>query len=918
MSFCIECGARLGAEARFCAECGAAQAATAQPKVQGAALAPAKGTSSGAADGKITPAVSAAAGTPTWADAIPAIAPPPTGAQPPAPETPPGSRGARIPHAAIKLSQLPPAQTSAAAKDGLLALGVVSGVLLVTVAMAAGIFAPEGHHGSPADWLRTAVVILGLGVHAPAQLNVAVSAGEGVAADATFMVAATFTPLIVTALFGFVCFLLARRTERRNGSENLKAAATAAALTGAVFAGAAALLARLASGLPGFGISDALSLDSSTTASLGANPWYVLLAAFVLTAACTFLGRTTMLARSQGVTLSHLASAKVSPWLADLGMARNLFLGATLVAALGLACMFGWSGIHALFTSDPGSAVSPSAVDGSGHDAKAIIGVVLAGALLLPNLIVTAVGFALGGTLGFSGSGGARSSLLDSASWVGDLSNGVGLFTGGVPTTAYLIVIPMLLMALLLGIRATVQRPPGEAYAPHVWRTSALFAGAWVILAFLVRVSVTVGGNAAALSQSGEAQGSAAVGLGVPSILVAALLWGATATLGGALIARFVAAALPKPVSWLGGSDINPEWNLLIADAVLVRGGKIPRRLTAAVDDVRRGVRPQSPPLDVHPERDRLLAVSAASLMVVVVAGGIGYRVVQDNVFGPNVVVKQYFSAVAARNVPAALQLLDATTSKGLDKTLLTSAAMLKVPSNTSISTTTVTGDHATVTVDQTLDGAHTQTTFTLTRQGSAGVIFDAWRLDSPFTQLTIGSDNDAAAALLTVNGVAAPSGTYPVFPGAYTVAQPKTGLYQSADTQVTSDGQGEVAATLNSWLDPSVQVAADRAVHTMLDTCATSTEADPPGCGFSYDFTGYSATNRVWSITDYPIVSVEVDSSGTISVATTSEGSAHLKAKDTDWDGTVTAVNEDRTINVSGTLFWDGGDPSTATMSSN
>jgi len=98
----------------------------------------------------------------------------------------------------------------------------------------------------------------------------------------------------------------------------------------------------------------------------------------------------------------------------------------------------------------------------------------------------------------------------------------------------------------------------------------------------------------------------------------------------------------------------------------------------------------------------------------------VGYQVVQDNVYGPNVVVGQYFTAVASRDVPAALQFLDASTSKNLDKSLLTSAAMSKGPSNVSIGSTTVTGDQATVIVNETLDGTPTQATFTLNREGSA------------------------------------------------------------------------------------------------------------------------------------------------------------------------------------------------------
>lgn len=878
MFFCTVCGARLEAEARFCAECGTA----------------------------LTNLTSRPAPEPYIAQA---------GTRPPVPAA---SRRLDTTRFTIRLSQLTPAQTAATSKDGLRALAAAGGVLLVTVALAAGIFAPEGHRGSPADWLRTTAIILGLGVHAPAELHIAVTGGLGVAANASVVAAATFTPLIVTGLIGFCCFWFARRTERKVSSENIKVAATASLLTGAVFAGAATLLALLGSGSPGFGLTDTLPLDGSTTASLGANPWYLLLAAFALAAACTFLGRMATLARAPGVTLNDLVPARVVPWLTDLRAAKNLMLGAAAVTVFGLACFLGWSGIQALFASDPVSAASSSAAQIPGPGAKEVIGVILAIALLLPNLVVAGVGFALGGTLGLSVSGGASSSLLGSDSWVRDLGKGIGLLNGGVPATAYLILLPMLLMALALGVRSAVQRAPDEAYGPHVWRTTALFAGAWVLPALLVRISVSITGNAAALSESGETFGSATAGLGLFSILIVALLWGTTTALGGALIARFVAAALPRPISLLGGSDLDPEWRLLLAAAVLARGGKIPDRLAAAAEEVCDGVRPQSLPLDVRPKRDRRLAIGAASLVTLVVAGTIGYGVVQDNVYGPEATVREYFSAVAARNVPAALDLLDASTSNGLDKSLLTSAAMRKVPSNVSVGTVTVTGDQATVTVNQTLDGTATQATFTLTREGSAGVIFDAWRLKSPFTQLTISTNNVAASSSLTVNGVVA-AGTHPVFPGVYTVAQPKSGVYQATDTRVSSTGEGSGTATLNGKLDPRVQKAADQAVRKLLDACAKSVDAAPAGCGFSYDVStnyGDAVTDVRWSIISYPTVSVDDNPDGTISLTTDAEGMAHVTAVSTDWAGNVTPVNQEPRITFSGTLNWEGGDPSTAYIS--
>jgi hypothetical protein len=208
--------------------------------------------------------------------------------------------------------------------------------------------------------------------------------------------------------------------------------------------------------------------------------------------------------------------------------------------------------------------------------------------------------------------------------------------------------------------------------------------------------------------------------------------------------------------------------------------------------------------------------------------------------------------------------------------------------------------------VNETLDGTPTQATFTLKREGSAGVVFDTWRLDSPFTQVTISTDHAAASSSLTVNGVAGSAGVRPAFPCVYTVAQPQAGLYQASDTQVTSTGEGAQTATLSGLLDPSVQQAAILAVRKTLDACASSMDPSPTGCPFSYDnsATFDTPTSVQWSITRYPIVNVAVASDGTLSLTTTTDGTAHISALSTDYAGTATPVSQDATITISGTLL--------------
>ena len=68
MSFCTECGARLGAQARFCTECGTGLGATHEPHIQEAVIRPdsAGAGASGASDGKAVPQVTAE--VPPWRD----------------------------------------------------------------------------------------------------------------------------------------------------------------------------------------------------------------------------------------------------------------------------------------------------------------------------------------------------------------------------------------------------------------------------------------------------------------------------------------------------------------------------------------------------------------------------------------------------------------------------------------------------------------------------------------------------------------------------------------------------------------------------------------------------------------------------------------------------------------------------------
>src|SRR6476660_149529 len=120
MSYCTACGTALAAGARFCPGCGAALQAPAQatrvdalvPASANGAITDARVVGQAATAPVVTPNVDAQAGAgPSPSMGVPsADAPAATGA------------GAAAARAALRFSQLPPAQSTAAAKSALLAL----------------------------------------------------------------------------------------------------------------------------------------------------------------------------------------------------------------------------------------------------------------------------------------------------------------------------------------------------------------------------------------------------------------------------------------------------------------------------------------------------------------------------------------------------------------------------------------------------------------------------------------------------------------------------------------------------------------------------------------------------------------------------------------------------------------------------
>lgn len=878
VSFCMHCGNGLEPHVRFCPACGAPVRVTAPPALGNA--------------------------PPPVPSQLPTDRPP----LPPVSGTSPPQASRAAPRGAshtLSVGSLSPEQTGSALRAGLLALAAVSAIFVVVACVLALTFADSGHHGSPIDWFRSGVVMVGLAVHSAAQLHLSgdfsTDGGEKAIAGQAIL-SATVTPLLLTVAVALVAALLSGRRERAVPSTDLRALALVSAVSGGAFAVAAALLAAASTGGIGFGGDEAF--DSTLVARVGVDPWRLLPGAFLVVTAGALLGRARVFGMARGArTGRDWLATQVGPWRSDIRHVRALFLAAAAVTVLAAAVAGIAAAVHTPLS--PGGATS-DAGSGSGLDARQVAALIVAAVLALPNILVAAVGATLGGTLGSSASAGGL--FADSNLLGGQRGGGVGLLAGGLPVTVYLVTIPMLVAMLAVGARIAYARSPSTMLGPHIWRTASLFALIWAALGLLLRGSISLSGSALAINELGDGRGAVSAGLGLPSLIGATLAWAVVSTAGGSVVARFLAAAAPRLAFGLGGKQTDPDWRLLIASSVLLHGSPVPLALAPSVAALREGAQPQSPPLTIRPLRDRSIIAAAAVLVVALIGGFAAYPMITDAVYGPTAVVNKYFADLRAHDVDGALGLVSSSTLRDLDLTLLTEPALTDLPAPVSVRSSDESGQTATVTVDEGPDTAD----FSLVRQGTAAGVFPVWRLQNPFTHLEL--SGIGASSSVTVGSIpVSSSGSLPVFPGTYTVTQSASGPYQSTGVTVHATGDGVRPVTLTPSIDPSAVTAATDAVRSYLDTCATSSSAAPPGCPFAYYDS--NVVNGRWTITEYPGVSVSARGDGTIEVSTDSAGSAHLSGLTPDGDGYYSTVSDDESVSPSGTLDWSGGDPTTATL---
>ncbi|WP_029089575.1 hypothetical protein [Brevibacterium album] len=238
-----------------------------------------------------------------------------------------------------------------------------------------------------------------------------------------------------------------------------------------------------------------------------------------------------------------------------------------------------------------------------------------------------------------------------------------------------------------------------------------------------------------------------------------------------------------------------------------------------------------------------ILSLCAIGVVLVLVAVGIiTVMNVNRTQYGPDVIAQEYLDAVAAGDLEAAQDIVEATVPNGADTSLLTpeitaaAAAGIEAPQ---IAEVHVDGDRAELTATYSIDGQAYEMALTAQKAGRTGIFFDEWALDPPvlptlsldLVQTDGVSVNDVPVTLQSG------STEYAVMPGTYSAAVEETKYTEAAQADISlgfaADPEPQPAA-LDVSIHTTDEYAKDvqTAVEKKLEECVDSEKLET-ACGF-------------------------------------------------------------------------------------
>ncbi|WP_347042341.1 hypothetical protein [Brachybacterium nesterenkovii] len=575
----------------------------------------------------------------------------------------------------------------------------------------------------------------------------------------------------------------------------------------------------------------------------------------------------------------------------------------------------------------------------------AIVGLPLLALAFLGQFIASACGLGMLGSLGASGGLGSfglggtgvgatqYASIFSAPWWVWLLVLLAGL-------------VVLVLMSAIWGAGRTIV--PGDLTAKIIsWAAlpAVYFAGA-IALAILAHVGFTA---------SAEGEGTVGGSLGLaPWVPFLALLVGGAVEGLSRLVSPLVGGMVPAVAERLvrGRADaaapVSGAPSVLsptgAASSAALTGAAAPAAMQTGSADAQTGSAAsasgpapaaapvplggasQREPMTKEAKRRLLLILGLLGAAVaLVIAAIVAIVVMSSTIFSPKHEVESYLDAVTAGDYGTAAQIAQ-PNAPNANRVLLTDGVGAKTEkriTSYTIDDVEVSEDTAIVTATLDQDGQRTQRTFTVDRAGNRFLVFPEWKLgEVEYTSLSFyvpqgvekvtvnGVEVEVAKLETTSDEMGYAVAALPVLPGTYAFSGPSLGEYIEAEpvsTTVAADGAVADSSGgyvyLNYIINDAGEKKVQEDVNAKIDECAATGQPSPDGCPLgTYS---YNDTAGTWSVTSYPVVTLEQGDEGAFYLQTETDGAATFTYT-YDSFGTPTPMTMEDSISVTGTVTYD------------
>ena len=727
------------------------------------------------------------------------------------------------------------------------------------------------------------------------------SAGTSLA-GVTASVSLMWLPVIVTVAFVVAVVVASRRDEQITPTASRLDRLILSLVTGAVTALLALIVSAILPILATAGSTTGIfsSLLSAQISASAASPT-LLLGSFVLGTLVAYLSRAKV-ARAIAPPLDTAPSEVIAAIRATLPViSLYLILVAVLVSLVIVVSLVSNGGISMLSSL----------------------------LLWLPMVVLNSFGLVNLSTSGVSGSMGAA---LTSGGGAPGLQS---LWLPSVLPAWGVVVLLAVDAALILAIGVVLRLRRDSAVKPSIsWMTTVIsftLAGAAISIlgsaAVWTHVDATGLGGALGGLLGSNSYTSGLSGLGGPAGSALSSLGSTQGAYGPAawtfIIFAILGGLVEASATFLAPSIIprlSPQF-IKRGDAFLSRIGT-PLRSSGAIT-AESDTADYTPLLPEQKKRLKIVAVSVGGVVAFIVLATITVSILNQSYFSPSRLVADYLDSFVSGKASQALEIGNINTGS-LPRTLLTDSVLKSNPSritNYTITSSSTSGDESRVVANIHRGQAKSTEVFTLQRQGSTWIIFDAWKM-KPTSLPMVSAQVKPSATSVIINGVALKTTasersagfiSLPAFPGEYTVAFGGNSKWvTAASTKVTVSAlTGESPARVEFVHKPTeaLVTSLNQQVAAYLAACAAQTVLNPTGCPFYYY--SYSTPSQVqWSIVSTPTISLKAESDGTFSVSSDDSGDAHVSFVDTGFFSSSTANSEDSNFSLAGTVSLDTGSP--------